>query len=201
MRAIWIRSGKTGGTSVQYALAGEVAESDFVGAGLISLRPKDGHITEIHSKGVSYALGIDEYKREFRESWERDWKFTLVRNPYDRLVSAWYFFDQTNFMTFTELVNYDFTLLSEPLNYHLTHPQSYGIKNEVDFIMRFETLQESFDELCRRLSIPSSKLLHLRISGHHPYKTYYNAKLADKVYSMFEEDFEYFGYKKESWHD
>ena len=198
MRAIWIRNGKTGGTSVQYALAREVAERDFEGAGLISLRPKDGCILELHSKGISYALGVDEFKRENLRFWQVAFKFTLVRNPYDRIVSAWRFFEQTKYMPFEELVNYDFTLLSEALNYHFAVPQIIGGMN---YVMRFETLQESFVELCNILSIPGSKLWHLRKSNHRPYKTYYNAELADKVYSMFEEDFRYFGYEKESWHD
>lgn len=63
----------------------------------------------------------------------------------------------------------------------------------VDFVGRFENLQEDFRHVCKTIGIECS-LPHVNRSQHVDYRTYYNDKTIQLVYEHFKEDIEMFGY-------
>ena len=196
MKAIWIRNGKVGGTSLEFALAGENGYNGWTGNGLISVIPEDDKILELHPIRISYLCGIREFKTTWPRLWERSFKFMLVRNPYARYVSAWKFFSQTRYMSLKHVLS---AKVSEAVDFHLNRPQTAGLivdgKLDVDYLVRLEDFQESFDGLCDILNIEKRTLPKLRTSKHRNYEECLDGK-DDVVYNKFEQDFKYLGYQK-----
>jgi len=68
----------------------------------------------------------------------------------------------------------------------------------VDFIGRFENLQDDFNKVCRQIGTPIKKLAHLKKPESRPhYSHFYNEKTTDSVYNLLKADIEHFGYEFE----
>jgi hypothetical protein len=186
----WIRTGKTAGTSLDDSL------SD-----IILREPKRGFITEVQSDKVGEWYSVAQFKTKYPDIWEKSFKFMVARNPYDRLVSAWRFFHPNS--NNNRLNMFVKMPMSRSVAYHVTRPQTAGLiedgKLNLDFVVRFENLQESFDELCDVLGIEHIMLPHLRRSEHKHFSNYYNDHFASYVYNLFADDFKYLGYERDSW--
>jgi hypothetical protein len=65
----------------------------------------------------------------------------------------------------------------------------------VDFIGRFERLQECFDEVCRRLGCTPVELPRINDSRHAAYTEYYTPAMAETVARHYARDIETFGYR------
>jgi len=66
----------------------------------------------------------------------------------------------------------------------------------IDFICKFESLQEDFERVCEYTNLPALKL------GHHNksptkkhYSHYYNDQMIQVVAKKYAKDIEYFGYE------
>lgn len=79
-------------------------------------------------------------------------------------------------------------------NRHVT-PQAYLVPTDIDFIGRFETLQEDFDIVCDKIGMPKQTLPHKNKCTHEHYTEYYDDKTREIVTRMYEQDLEAFGYK------
>ena len=64
----------------------------------------------------------------------------------------------------------------------------------MDYVGRYETLQQSFDEICRHIGIAPSVLGRRNESRHRRYACYYDASLQQAVADCYRKDFELFGY-------
>jgi len=150
-----------------------------------------------------------------------DFKFIAVRNPYDRLVSefSYEFMYLTNipymlkygmpnlfnglpikndidgFRKFVQLYEHDnYQLVYDE---HIISMKSYFNKIKYDIVIRYESLNLDFNKLCNMLNIGNVVLPHVNISNHQSYQAYYDTVTRDKVFRLFEEDFDYFKYSKE----
>lgn len=65
----------------------------------------------------------------------------------------------------------------------------------VDYIGRFERLQEEFDVVCERLNIEKKILPFINKTEHRPYWTYYDKDCEQIVAELFHKDITYFNYK------
>jgi len=65
----------------------------------------------------------------------------------------------------------------------------------MDFIGRFESLQQDFDTVRRRLGFPSLQLRQVNASKHGHYTTYYDDETCRAVEQAFQKDISYFGYR------
>ena len=141
-------------------------------------------------------------------------KFTFVRNPWDRLVSAYYFLkgggahEKDRRWAESQLSDYDsfedFVSRGlgkeEVLSWPHFRPQVDFLSSpngmvEIDYIGRFESIQEDFDFISQRLGI-NRELLHInKAKATRPaYQDQYSdaaRKIADQVYSR---DINSFGY-------
>lgn len=193
---IWVRNGKVGGTSLEYALAGMNGNMHWSGSGLITVEPRADRITELHSVRTSYLYGVEEFKQKWPGIWDRAFKFMLVRHPYDRFVSAWKFFEWTNTMSIERALKNKY---SDAINFHLTRPQTEGLikdgKLDIDHLLYFENFQEEVDKLCEILQINKVTLPHLRKSNRRAWQVYLKEdKTKDILREMFTNDFKYLGY-------
>ena len=67
--------------------------------------------------------------------------------------------------------------------------------NRIDFLGRFESFEEDFARVCRRLGLPSDEVPHRNRSEHAPYRSYYDDKTVERVGNFYERDVRLFGYR------
>ncbi len=188
LRCIFVHIPKTGGISVARSLFGHLG---------------GGHQTV---QDYQILFGPFVFRRYF--------KFTFVRNPYSRLVSAYNFlksggFDEVDrqwsinhlspYDSFKDFVC-DWVNDSSVWTKHHFRPQySYVCDNGhgpmVDFVGRFERLQHDFDYVCKRLG-RSTELLHANSMATNTgnYREYYCDETQAIVADVYRRDFEIFGY-------
>ena len=134
---------------------------------------------------------------------ESYFKFIFVRNPFDRLISAWNDISRSYYPDFKEFV-YDgiFDENGNPRKLHyqlqsslIETPVGYGLGSL--FIGKLENLQGDWKELCGILDIPHQVLGKHSQSNHEHYTTYYDDETKNMVSQLYKRDFELFDYKTE----
>ena len=135
------------------------------------------------------------------EIWREYFKFTVVRNPYERYVSACTFLNRRNpgyagkeraFMK-TALTRQRFRERA------LIRPQVALLANGagtvgMNFVGRYERLQQSFEQVCECIGIPPNRLARRNASRHGDYRRYYDEALLEQVSAFYRADFEQFEY-------
>jgi len=127
-------------------------------------------------------------------------KFAFVRNPWDRLVSRYAHLlrskDRRRHQFISRLEKFE-DFLKWEIQRGSAFQHSYVADEHgnqiVDFVGRYERLQEDFAKVCARLKIQAA-LPHANISDHRDYRTYYTPETRDFVAKQFRRDIEMFGY-------
>ena len=136
------------------------------------------------------------------EIWQSYFKFGFVRNPFDRYVSTCFFLNR-NTPDFAESADaFMKRALSTPRfrNRILVKPQSLQLSDEngtiaLDYVGRYESLQQSYDDICERIGIPSTNLERKNPSKHKPFIDYYDDELRRIVSDFYQDDLQTFGYE------
>jgi len=187
---IFIHVPKTGGCSIEHVLDPNVKLDTY---SMISRVLGNTELVDKHAKVEKYANS-------------NQFKFAFVRNPWDWLVS-YYKWMKLN----RDLTTQDFKAWVKANPNPLPHSQhsyiSVGGNVIVDFVGRFENLQEDFDKVCDKIGIPRKKLPHKNSSKYiknaegkweverKHYTEYYDDETKDIVSERYAKDIEYFGYK------
>jgi Sulfotransferase family len=134
--------------------------------------------------------------------------FTVVRNPFDRAVSNYHFLLQrpehhshrhVRYMTFDAYLRFlkSRRWLRDPTQrFRVADTQGRLLCAP---ILRFESLEADFANLCGRLGLAGCESLgHRNASLHRPYHAYYQDRATrDMLVDLFAPDFETFGYATE----
>lgn len=162
--------------------------------------------------GGHYAA--DFYKVVFGEDFKKFTKFAISRNPWDRLVSAYHYlkgggmnyqdkeWEQkhiSEYSTFADFVN---GWLDEKNIYKGMHftPQYEFVSDGkgnllVDYLGRFEAMQDSFDHIKQLLALDEKVLSHSNKSVRKSdYRIYYGDKEVERVAEVYKKDIKLFGY-------
>jgi hypothetical protein len=140
--------------------------------------------------------------------WQEKLSFTVVRNPWDKVVSHYHYRVQTNQTNLkTNPVAFrDWVLLTyrdkNPSYYDrpkMFMPQVNWLSDAdgeipVDHICRFEKLNEDFGAVCQKLG-KVVHLPHVKSSKRTHYSDYYDEETSEVVANWFREDLEVFGYR------
>lgn len=177
--------------------------------------PKSGGLSVKRSLGIA-RTGHADYV-SFRAASPRKcreyFKFAFVRNPWDRLLSAYSFLKAGGIPRWDAGLNArlmdgvtgfeQFVLerleLPEVRNALHFQPQLRFISDEsgmpkMDFVGRVETIEADFGFICTRLGI-SAPLQRLNQSSHPPYQSAYTPAMRDVAASVYARDIELFGYR------
>jgi chondroitin 4-sulfotransferase 11 len=142
------------------------------------------------------------------ECWSNYFKFAFVRNPYDLLVS-YYFYQRRRVRESAEFRGrypHIARMLARDCTFADWLPVCPDIKPQacficdskgniaVDFVGRYESLSEDFAAVASRLGL-NAPLPHLRRSEHGPWADYYTADQRALVRRRFEQDFDLLGYE------
>jgi hypothetical protein len=161
-------------------------------------------------------LTLADYRDLFRpRAFARMFKFTFVRNPFDRIHSAYHFLRSGGMggldAQFNEQVLKDFhsfeQFVMEGLDrqdvssfWHFlpdTHFLSYrpGHAVELDFVGRYERLERDFDYVRSRVS-PAARLGYFnRAAAREDYRRAYTPEMIDRVAKRYAADLDLFGYR------
>jgi|7_EtaG_2_1085326.scaffolds.fasta_scaffold01655_9 hypothetical protein len=196
-KCIFIHIERTGGTSIGRALLG-VGRND-------KLKLDSNH-------GPKHIVAKDAKKMIGNKRWNSYFKFSIVRNPWDLVVSNYFF---PWFHKKGEGVGFKEWLLrwennSEWKNNTIRSnsiPQlnAISINNKIvmDYIIRYETLDEQWKDVANILSAKPvlendwkyrvEKYSYLKERKNYPF--YYDQESIDIVARKYKKDIEYFGYK------
>ena len=146
-----------------------------------------------------------EYRRFDRkhvpqEIYDGFFKFAFVRNPWDWLASTYsYLCDTTTHrhhrrvLAMKSLAEYaDFEIAREKRSQSVFVCD--GDRVIVDFVGRFETLDEDFASVCQRIGVDVS-LPHANRTNHRDYRKLYDDALIEKVAAHWQRDISLFGYE------
>ena len=139
---------------------------------------------------------INEIKKCFPEVYKSHRKFTIIRNPYDKMVS-WYFYLKRNLGDDYDVIDFN-EWIKDPLKlWHIDDPvcfldpQHVWVDETVE-IIKYENLNKELNEFFgEEIDLPV-----INKSNHDHYSTYYNRESLDIVYNRHKEDFDEYNYKK-----
>ena len=197
-RFIFVHVPKTGGTSIERTI-------QKYGTCLQGKRNFDSiYYKHITANSLKILLG-DEFDTYF--------KFTVVRNPWDWIVSNYEYnrgvhrpysisdsdSDKQKDFSSLNLENMSFDVW---LDWWVEtfHPSQIQLlvdcdgKLLTDKVIKFESLQEDFNMVCKKINIKPSKLPHKIKSNRRPYEEYYNSESKALVQRAFSADIEAFDY-------
>ena len=179
-KIIFIHIPKTGGTSIERCLEGGIEPENTK------------HMTAV------------QYSHKHPDIWNEYIKFTVVRNPWDLMLSWWKWrtrpSQNSTSSDFCSFIKKQTNII--PGNKYIASGQTYfdylHIDNicSVDYTLRFETLQRDFSKLMKQLKIKNNKLPHInacKIANHYSY--YYDNVTRQRVGDMFEKEIDYYGYE------
>jgi Sulfotransferase family len=193
-RLIFVHVQKTGGNSIASALGEhpDCPEKHFL------------------ARDLRECYGINVWKDHF--------KFAFVRNPWDRLVSWWSMINGhrkiydsgiplnkfhslvlSRSTTFEEFLDCDEEIVDIDgpkwiYRNQIDYLTDISGRLIVDFVGRFESIQQDFEAVTKKALGQSYTLPHLNGSTHHHYSEYYNCSRAKKVEARFARDIAAFGY-------
>jgi len=194
---LFVHIPKTGGNSVQQVLR------DYAEDQIVCTAPFQDGVERFGLRNDRFNLHkhspLRDYRRELGETlFRRLFKFCCVRNPWERAIS-FYFSPHRGPVNWSrdafigllrELVpSAAFVALGEP---DFSKQSPFG---NVDFVMRFERLNEDFRRVCDRIGLPFQELPVRNKSSREHFSQYYDPELIDLVAQQFRHEIDYFGYE------
>ncbi|MBZ7980802.1 sulfotransferase family 2 domain-containing protein, partial [Campylobacter sp. RM12642] len=160
-----------------------------------------------------------QYVKYNKEKFYQYFSFGFVRNPYDRICSAYHYLKNggaggndlewsklhlskyNNFKEFIKDLENE-NIKQEILKYYHFIPQCEFLCNEhdeiiVNFVGYYENLNNDFEKILNILNI-SRNMIWVNKSEHKDFRNYYDAETYNIVKKVYEKDFYIFDYDIES---
>ena len=196
-RFLFVHIPKTAGNSIQSVLR------DYSEDELVALRTEQDGIERFGLRNPKYKIKKHSTLSEYRnalddEQFRNLYKFTCVRNPWDRMVS--YYFTPTQNPETWNRKKFRGTItkaVSVPDYLRIDNGEVDPFAN-VDYIMRFENLADEFRAVCAAIGISPANLPQYNRSSREHYSKYYDDELRELVRARFAAEIERFDYKFEA---
>jgi hypothetical protein len=192
-RFLFVHIPKTAGNSIQSVLR------DYSEDELAALRSEQDGIERFGLRNPNYKIKkhsiLAEYLAALGETQFGDlYKFTCVRNPWDRMVS-YYFTPTQNTVPWDPKKFRNVIVKALPVaDYLRLNERDNDPFENVNYIIRFEKLVDDFRTVCRALGISPTTLPQYNRSNREHYSRYYNDELRELVRARFAAEIERFGY-------
>ncbi len=193
-RFLFVHIPKTAGNSIQSVLR-NYSEDEIV------VREHQEGIERFGVRNRTYNLKKHSTLAEYRgalgeERFQDLYKFTCVRNPWDRLIS--YYFTPVRQIAKWDKREFRKLVLKTPsATDHLRLAGESDPFANVQRVMRFENLAEDFLSVCNQLNLPPVRLPEYNRSQREHYSHYYDDELQALVRNRFAPEIERFGYSFE----
>lgn len=217
---IFIKSAKTAGTSIEAALSNYCKDDDVVTPlGDFAFNRGDNgewiHKSMNPGNFQQHDWGITIKNKVEPEIWDNYFKFSIARNPWERVVSLFTWKSRNDpalkpYKRFHHRLGFPFDELKETRKLFSdfvkgdwqTNDRFYVIDGElsVDFIIRYENLEDDFKKACKRIGISEIALPHLKTGfrkSYH-YSEYYDEESKAIVAERHENDLRLLGYQFET---
>jgi len=222
---IFIKTRKTAGSSIQIYLSELCGEEDIVSTidrperpyrprnyrGLYNPLPE---LLERNSAGsVMKTLGrfftLKKFQshikaREVRDRvpkdvWDGYYKFTVERNPWDKVLSHYHFVRQ-RYYKYDKNISFDEYLKTADLPYNYKKYTDFEGNILVDRVVRYENLDRELGEVFGRLGVPFEGSLGAQEKSHYrkdrrPYQDVYNEEQKSLVAELFSREINMLGYE------
>ncbi|MDQ4052780.1 MAG: sulfotransferase family protein [Actinomycetota bacterium] len=206
-RFVFMKTLKTAGTSVEIELSRVCGPDDIITPlpdEDEALRRKRGGRSGQNHESPPLSARVHEHIRASkvrpiigREVWDSYFKFAIERNPWDAVVSLFYWMRRNGkvdtFERFLRMPNIEQLATRNYQAYHLNG------RVAVDRVLRFERLGDDLAEVWRHLSLPGEPDLPHAKSGARPsgsdYRELYDADSAELVRRVFARQVEELGYE------
>ena len=137
--------------------------------------------------------------------------FSIVRNPFERLVSLWALqVAQAPFDEWVKEIHGYWPVCSGPfshkvhsavgtIRFNLLWPQTFWLRTfrgivGVDYLVRYERLMEDMQTVSERTGITIEAKPRIGKSDHMPFDMYYDDATRERVAEMYEDDLTELGY-------
>jgi hypothetical protein len=192
-RFLFVHIPKTAGNSIQSVLR------DYSEDELVALRDEQDGIERFGLRNPKYKVKKHSTLAEYRAAlgemeFGNLYKFTCVRNPWDRMVS--YYFTPTQNTSAWDRKKFRKAIVKVlPVADYLRLDKGKGDPfANVNYIMRFENLADDFRAVCAALDISPAPLPRYNRSAREHYSKYYDDELRELVGARFAGEIERFGY-------
>lgn len=174
-----------------------------------SLRKALNVIEPFKQRGLKKHLSVREIINIIgQEKWDNSFKFTFIRNPFDRLLSSYHFKLRNNLIhDVSEKKSFELWFLNEMKRIKKNkYPKSGSQTNwlinhkgkiDIDFIGRFENLAEDCKKLEKHLGFKFDLKHYNQSESRAHYSQFYSDDLKKSVEEVFEEDLINFNYSFE----
>lgn len=196
---IFIHIPKCGGTSVESTL--------FIPASQRTAKDLWMFPNKYQSGGLQHLKAIHIREEVGPTIFDDCFKFSFVRNPWDKLVSQYHYTvhvreDLRKWIGINSddsFQKYIKRLIESEVHVQWDHQYKFlydldGNKM-VDFIGKLENYQEDFNIVCDKIGVPRQKLPHQNKTKHKHYTEYYDDETRDIVAKKYSKDIELFSYK------
>jgi len=200
---------KNANTSIKYVLLKYITPQS------LDLLQNLKNTDQFHSRTLKYFNFVDH---EFTYNNNDHLRISVVRNPFDRLVSGWrdkirtlnlsrgrrQRFGFTQACTFEQFINQIYRTKEEDINRHFIPQYRFIIyDNQIfsDRILKFEDLSNQWNKLVNEIEhVYNIKLDNMTVDLNStkqkkPYREYYNRKTRKLIEQKFEKDLNEFNYE------
>ena len=192
---VFIHIPKVAGTSIEEALRDETCQ----------LLPREWDVARVPHAPLNHLTlqELADYGILTPAQLKSYFKFCFVRNPWDRMIAEIFYRGMRPVfrnLTVDQRIRRACELASTTKGYgnHLRVQHDFVEADglQMDFIGRFEHLEQDFDHVCRLLGIDAD-LQHLNRADHRPYQEYYDEETRTLTTAAYRRDIDAFQYKFE----
>ena len=201
-KCIFVHIPKCGGTSIEDVIWPEPRSTSDLWMGFISK-----YRNKYQTGGLQHLLAMQIRQEVGEEIFKSYFKFTIVRNPWDKAISQFYYMshrpDLREYIGMEENDSFKKYLELTEKKPHVQWEKQHKFFQDdngetiVDYIGRLETMQKDAANIFQRLGI-NAEIPHVNATKHKHYSEYYDDESREMVREMYKEDIRILNYSFEN---